>query len=146
MVDPEETNDGVRLDALMKRAGVKPRQLAEAAGVSEVAVGKWISEGTISRTRIPIICRTLKCSADELLGLVPIRSEGSSVREVDGHYAVDRTLMHQAIAWTMEGLELDGGRTAEETAALILAIFDMLVESGNSISKPVVLRMIRGAA
>lgn len=92
MVHPTDTadHDGARLRTLMDRAGVSQADLAAALGVSPTAVhAKWIGEGKIARERIPAICRILRCSADELLGLVPIRSS-TAIAEAAAFYHVMR--------------------------------------------------------
>jgi len=71
-VQPMVEHDGMRLDRLMERANVNATTLAEAVGVSDTAVGKWIKSGKIARENIAAICRALGCSSDELLGLTQI--------------------------------------------------------------------------
>lgn len=93
MVVPQMTydmkqHDGTRLFALMSRAGISKSDLAAALNVSPTTVGaRWIGEGKIARERIKEICRLLRCSADELLGIIPIMSS-SQVAESLGTYNV----------------------------------------------------------
>lgn len=68
---PKYMHDGDRLRVLMERAGVTQAELATAMDVSPTAVSsKWLGQGKIARDRIPLICQLLRCSSDELLGIV----------------------------------------------------------------------------
>jgi len=69
----------------MRRAGITSAQLADALSVSPQAVGKWQQSGAFARAQIAGICMTLRCTADELLGLTPIRSP-SDVADARGAY------------------------------------------------------------
>lgn len=69
-----DAHDGDRLRVLMDRSAVSVATLARALDVSDQGVQKWLRTGQIARTSIPGICRAIRCSADELLGLVPIAS------------------------------------------------------------------------
>lgn len=78
MVKSDKFDVGAALDALITRAGKQKLELAVHMGVSEQAVQKWVKEGKIAREKVRDICLFLGCSADELLGLVPIRDEKTS--------------------------------------------------------------------
>jgi len=71
---PPAPHDGTRLRALIDRANITQEALAGAVGVTPQGVGRWIKYGEIARENIAAICVTLRCSADELLGLAPIAS------------------------------------------------------------------------
>jgi DNA-binding Xre family transcriptional regulator len=86
MVNQDDFDVGAALDALLTRSGKQKKLLAEYMGVSEQAVQKWIKQGTIAREHIKKLCQFLGCSADELLGIQPIResaplSHSRSVRQ-----------------------------------------------------------------
>jgi len=72
MVKSEKFDVGAALNVLIARSGKQKLELAVHMGVSEQAVQKWLKDGKIARENIAEICRFLDCSADELLGLVPI--------------------------------------------------------------------------
>lgn len=72
-----EEHDGNRLERLMKRAGVTKAELARHIGTSPTGVKKWIDTGSIAREHIAPMCRFLRCSADELLGLDSIANAAS---------------------------------------------------------------------
>lgn len=63
-----EEHAGHRLRRAMTAAKVSNSQLAEAAGVSVQAVGKWLRKGTIARERLAAITAALGVSADALVG------------------------------------------------------------------------------
>lgn len=63
-----EEHTGNRLARAMKAAGVSNTDLADAAGVSLQAVGKWLKTGNIARARLPAVTARLGITADELLG------------------------------------------------------------------------------
>lgn len=113
--------------ALMRRAGVSDARLAVATDATVQAVGQWKRKGNIARQRIPSICRVLRCSSDELLGLAPL----AGVAESPAAYAsdVDRTMLARAIAaverWTPTGRTI----CAEVHAEIILTVLELL-ESG----------------
>lgn len=77
MVEVNDDHVGPNLEALIQRSGKQKLALAAHLGVSEQAVQKWIKKGTLAREHIRTICEFLGCSADELLGLVPIGGEAS---------------------------------------------------------------------
>ena len=74
MVKSDNFDVGAALNALIARSGKQKLELAVHLGVSEQAVQKWTKRGTIARENVAEICRFLGCSADELLGLAPIRT------------------------------------------------------------------------
>jgi DNA-binding Xre family transcriptional regulator len=78
MVKLENFDVGAALNALIARSGKEKKALAAHMGVSEQAVQKWIKEGKLAREHVRQICLFLDCSADELLGLAPIRAETGS--------------------------------------------------------------------
>lgn len=69
---PMVEHDGDRLRKLMARAGVSQADLTREIDVTAQAVGKWLRTGQIAREHLPGICRYLRCTSDELLGLAPI--------------------------------------------------------------------------
>ena len=142
MVDAH-SHDGDRLAALMQRAGITDAVLAEATGRSIQAVGKWRKTGKFAREHISLICATVHCTSDELLGLVPIGAAGSPTRSA---IAVDRERMKNAIEWTTEGLLESTTRSPSATAELVLAVHDMLAESEDQVSRSVVLQLVRRTA
>lgn len=121
-----EENDGDRLSALMRRAGISDQQLADAVHASTQAVGKWKRTGDIARSRIAPICRVLSASADELLGLVAL----NQINETAGPYraALDRETLRRAVHIVESELSrpnmlvLDSDGRAE----LIVTIYDRL--------------------
>lgn len=108
-----DQHDGDRLIALMRRAEVSDGQLSAATNRSVQAIGKWKATGKIARDRIPAICRRLRCSADELLGLVPIHRIGEDPapysfrpnRETlrDAMLIVERALTQPGVRVSVEG-------------------------------------------
>lgn len=81
---------GRRIEALLARnkhlnnGGAKTRSdLAIAAGVSPTAAGKWVRTGAIAREQLVPICRALRCSADELLGLRKIGTAAAEPFDLD---------------------------------------------------------------
>jgi hypothetical protein len=77
--NPSDPELGRRIVALMARNKVlnnggaaSKAQLATATGVSPSAAGGWANKGTVARQQIVPVCKALKCSADELLGMKPI--------------------------------------------------------------------------
>jgi len=77
MVELTDEHVGPNLEALIRRSGKQKLALANHLNVSEQAVQKWIKKGTLAREHIRSICEFLNCSADELLGLVPINEAQS---------------------------------------------------------------------
>jgi hypothetical protein len=121
-----EQHDGDRLRILMDRSGTSDQDLAEATEASVQAVGKWKHTGQFARDRIVQICREVRCSADELLGLVPI----DRIAETPAHYhaMLDRDRLQVAVRVVEQGLaRADGVILAPEgKAELIMAIYDRL--------------------
>lgn len=144
-------HDGDRLGALLRRANVSHAALAAAADVSVQAVGKWIRTGKFAREHVPTICRTLHCSADELLGLSPVASTSSetaslNVREMPATSGpvVQRDLFREAAVITAEGLGRGlSRRTPDAIGDLVLAVHDMLAQN---VERDQVLRIVRSAS
>lgn len=72
--DPELARRLVVLRDRARRSGqeVSDSVIAAATGTSPTGVGKWFKNGAVARQKLPDLCRTIQCSADELLGLVAI--------------------------------------------------------------------------
>lgn len=63
-----------RLSYAIKSAGMTQRALAEAVGLTEGAVSRWLSATTIPTEKLQAVCRALGVSADWLLGLAQERT------------------------------------------------------------------------
>lgn len=123
----------------MARAGVSAARLADACGVSEAAVSKWAKEGQIARKQIPAICATLRCSADELLGIKSsVPSAGRALRSdalADAIEIVEKGLANSRVTLT-----------PAKRAGLIIAIYELVEESGRPVESATILRLIRLAS
>lgn len=117
MVHTDEQHDGDRLRALMARAKVSQATLARALDLSPTAVGKWFRAGQISRSQIAPICRLLRCSADELLGLVPI-APAAAIAEARATYSVMRPDVKTLIE-KYEAASPDGKETLQRVGAAV---------------------------
>lgn len=73
MLETDPKKIAERLSLAMKQEGISNAELAEAAHVSEQAVGQWLKTGTIARDKIHLIVRKIKRSSDYLLGIEPWR-------------------------------------------------------------------------
>ena len=57
----------MRIGALLEQRGMQQLQLADAMGVSAVAVNKWVSgQAYPSADKLPQLARLLNCTIDEL--------------------------------------------------------------------------------
>jgi transcriptional regulator with XRE-family HTH domain len=80
----QEIADG--LAAALKEKGLRQKDLAKAAGVSEGAVSGWIALDSdadlVQWRRLAAACRKLGLSADKILGVVPSENPGPGPRKV----------------------------------------------------------------
>lgn len=101
-------HDGTRLRLLMSRANINTSTLSRAMNVTTQAVEKWLASGQIARAQIAPLCRVLRCSADELLGLVPIAAPKALAEARAIYLAMSDQLKHIAsLAATMRDEELN---------------------------------------
>lgn len=125
-----DQHDGDRLSALMRRAGIGDAALAAGTERSVQAVGKWKATGQIAREVIPGICRTLKCSADELLGLVPIQQIGEEPAPYS--FRPQREMLRDAMTIVERALAQPRVQiTAEGRAEITLEVYEIL-QQGQS--------------
>lgn len=132
-------HDGNRLSRLMERAGISPAALADAAGVSEAGVSKWVNKGQIARKHIPTICAQLRCSADELLGIRQTPPAKAARLRDD--------LLVDAIEVIEAGLEQARVKLpAAKRARLVIAVYELAEERGQRVESATILRLIRLAS
>lgn len=141
-----DNHDGERLAALMRRAKITDAKLADETGTSVQAVGKWKRTGQIAREHIAQICRCLNASADELLGLAPIKG----VAEAPSIYrpGPEREALLNAVRWTTEALKADRRElpSPDKFARLIVNVYEVIRESPQTADRGVVIRLLRAAA
>lgn len=109
MVKPDDFDIGAALNALIARSGKEKKALAAHMGVSEQAVQKWIKEGKIARDNVREICLFLGCSADELLGLIPIRDDATAPASQSQLVRLDPVMLSETHA-ALSNLERKQGR------------------------------------
>ena len=126
MVESREFDIGAALNSLIARSGKQKLALATHLGVSEQAVQKWVKQGTIAREHIRGICEFLDCSADELLGIVPI---GQSAQSSSQPLRLDRSIVESVAqslldTYSQEGLVYDFTKEWE----LFVELYDAAVQ------------------
>lgn len=123
MVKSEKFDVGAALNALIARSGKQKLELAAHMGVSEQAVQKWIREGKLAREHIRGICLFLDCSADELLGLTPIRSSKSAPDSHSQPLRLDPTMIAETHHALQRRYAKVGGYKIEEQPEIFVTAY-----------------------
>lgn len=55
-------------DIVKNEKRISQKELADKMGVSPVAVNKWLNGGSIDTSKIPLLCKTLNITPNELFG------------------------------------------------------------------------------
>lgn len=113
--DSPPQHDGDRLRLIMDRERVSAATVAKVLDVSPTAVGKWLRTGQLSRNHIAPLCRLLRCSADELLGLVPLATT-AKVAESKAAYALMRQDVRDLVD-AYDGMDEDAQRALRAVSA-----------------------------
>lgn len=126
MVELSDFDVGATLNTLIARSGRQKLELAAKLGVTEQAVQKWVKTGKIARHHIRGICEFIDCSADELLGIVPI---GKSIYTHSQPMRLDPSIVESVAnslldTYTEEGLVYDFTKEWE----LFIELYDSAIQ------------------